>query len=116
MLSTFGSTAIMSVCLPAHLLDPWSTASLPLFLLCVYSFGVIMYELLHRTKVLATLMHTGGIEEAEAYAYQVGSWVHKWERPTHMQGKGKLQTACCGKTPVAPGAALPYRCHPALPC
>lgn len=38
-----------------------------------FSLGVVMYELFHRTMILASLMYTGDPSEAEEYAYKVAA-------------------------------------------
>lgn len=40
----------------------------PMLLLC--SFGMVLYELLHRKMVVAELMYLGSAEDAEAFAYK----------------------------------------------
>ncbi len=39
------------------------------------SFGMVLYELLHRKMVVADLMYLGSAAEAEAFAFKVRGWL-----------------------------------------
>lgn len=69
--------------LPANAPLPSSTLPLP-------SFGMILYELLHRKMVVADLMYLGSAAEAEAFAFKVQGCGLGWPWGTAVCGR----TAC----------------------
>ncbi|PSC71657.1 60S ribosomal L37a [Micractinium conductrix] len=65
----------------------------------VFSFGVILYELLHRRMIVAELMYLGNVEDAEAHAWQVAGGHRPTISPDLPQQLQALVAECWAQGP-----------------
>ena len=63
------------------------------------SFGVVLYELVHRKMIVAELMYLGSAEDAEAFAYRVAAGYRMPIAPEVPPALAKLILDCMAGTP-----------------